>query len=352
MDRMVTSIRIGERRIGEGQPCFIIAEAGVNHNGDVHLAKKLVDAAKASGADAVKFQTWITEKLVTHDAALAEYQRRNAGGESQFEMLKKLELSQDAFRAVKAYADRIGILFLSTPDEQDSADFIDSLGVPAFKIGSGEVTNLAYLSHIARKRKPVILSTGMSSLDEVRAAVDALCAAGTSELAVLHCVSNYPAAPAECNLRAMATLSAEFDCPVGFSDHTLGFEISLAAVALGASIIEKHFTLDRGSSGPDHQASLTPDELAEMVVAIRRVEQAMGDGVKRPSVSELETRKVVQKSVVAARAIASGEVISEKDLALRRTSLGLPPSELPRLAGHRARRAIAAGQALSWEILE
>lgn len=350
---MVTSVSIGSRRIGAGEPCFVIAEAGVNHNGDPALARRLIAAAKQAGADAVKFQTWITEKLVTPEARMADYQVANTGRtESQFDMLKRLELSQAQFVDLKAECERQGILFLSTPDEQDSADFLERLGVPLFKIGSGEVTNLPYLHYVARKRRPVILSTGMSTLDEVRTAVRALEAEGLRELVLLHCVSQYPAEPADCNLRAMDTLRETFGCPVGFSDHTMSPEIPLAAVARGACVIEKHLTLDRGLPGPDHQASLEPDDFSAMVRGIRMVEAALGDGVKRPTAAELETRKVVQRSIVAGRALSAGHRLQLSDLALLRATGGLPPSELEAIAGRVLRVARSAGELIAPEHLQ
>ena len=350
---MVAAIDVAGRKVCLGQACFIIAEAGVNHNGNLDLAKRLVDSAQEAGADAVKFQTWVTEKLVTPDARMAEYQRQNIrGAESQFEMLKQLELSYDQFRQIKAYADRQGILFFSTPDEEDSADFLEQLGVHLFKIGSGEVTNSAFLGHIALKNKPIILSTGMSTLGEVEAAVRTIEVTGNQQLVLLHCVSDYPADPVDCNLRAMDTLASAFGYPVGFSDHTLGIEIAVAAVARGACVLEKHFTLDKAMPGPDHQASLETDEFAAMVRAIRAVENALGDGVKRPVPSELETKKVLQKSIVTARIIRSGERINQADVVLRRTSDGVAPSYLPVVIGRRAGRDLEANCAITLDMLQ
>ncbi|MGH7895510.1 MAG: N-acetylneuraminate synthase, partial [Candidatus Binatia bacterium] len=304
-------ITLGGRVIGHGRPAFVIAEAGVNHNGDVALAERLVDAAAEAGADAVKFQTWVTERLVAPEAPMAEYQARNTGvTESQFAMLKRLELSYDAFRRVKGYAERRGIMFLSTPDEEASADFLESLDVAAFKIGSGELTNLPYLAHLARKGRPLILSTGMGDLEEVRAAVETIRRHGDPPLVLLHCVSNYPTEPEDCNLACLATLRAAFpDVPVGFSDHTIGVAVPLAAVALGACVIEKHLTLDRALPGPDQRVSATPEALRALVDGIRAVEAARGDGIKAPRPGEVETRALVRKSLVARRAIRRGEAL-------------------------------------------
>jgi N,N'-diacetyllegionaminate synthase len=339
----MNDIKIPGRRIGSGQPVFIIAEAGVNHNGDYRLACRLIDAALDSGADAVKFQTWITEKLVLKNAVLADYQRKNLGEKkSQYEMLKSLELSFPTFRRLKAYAKRRGILFLSTPDEEESADFLEEIGVPLFKIGSGEITNLPYLKHVGRKGRPIILSTGMSTLAEVKAAVRAIEKTRNRNLVLLHCVSNYPAQPPDCNLAAMATLHAEFGYPVGFSDHTQGQSVAVAAVAMGACVLEKHLTLDNRMKGPDHRASLNPTDFASLVRAMREAESAMGDGRKQPTASELKTKKVVQKTLVTARALRAGVMLRAKDIVLRRTSGGLPRSSLPLLLGRKTRRAVPA----------
>jgi N,N'-diacetyllegionaminate synthase len=344
---MVASLNIGDCHVGRDQPCLIIAEAGVNHNGDLALARKLVDAAADAGADAVKFQTFSAERLVTPDAPQADYQRRNMGKvESQFDMLKRLELSEDAHRDLISYCQERNIVFLSTPFEAESADFLESLDVPGFKIPSGEITNLPFLSHVARKQRPIILSTGMSTLDEVREAVDCIRAAENDQLALLHCVSNYPAAPDDVNLRAMETMINTFDCLVGYSDHTEGIEIAFAAVALGACIIEKHFTLDRNLPGPDHKASLEPGELAAMVAGIRRVASALGDGVKQPTPSEAATAAVARKSIVAAHDIAVGTVLEEQMLAVRRPGSGISPSRWYDIIGCRTKVTLHAGERL------
>jgi N,N'-diacetyllegionaminate synthase len=350
--RTTQTIEIAGRRVGPGHPCFIIAEAGVNHNGEIELARRLVDASLQAGADAVKFQTWVTEKLVAPSARMAEYQKENVGGDlGQFEMLKALELSYDQFTQLKAYSDSVGAFFFSTPDEEDSADFLELLGVPLFKIGSAEVTNLPFLRHVARKGKPLILSTGMSTLAEVEAAVRTIEEAGNTQLILLHCVSNYPAQAADYNLRAMETMSAAFGYPVGLSDHTLGPQIATAAVALGACVIEKHFTLDKAMAGPDHPASADVAEFAGMVKAIRDVESAMGDGVKAPAPSELDTREVVRKSMVAKRALKAGETITEADLAFRRTSGGLDIAWLPLVIGKQIDRDLCENDLVTLDMI-
>ncbi|UCE60444.1 MAG: N-acetylneuraminate synthase [Phycisphaerales bacterium] len=350
---MTKPIHIGNREIGSESPCFIIAEAGVNHNGDLALARQLVDAAVAAGADAVKFQTWVTEKLVTPDVRLAEYQEHNlAYDATQFAMLKELELSYDQFRVLKGYADQRHIVFLSTPNEEDSVDFLSDLGVPAFKIGSGEVTNLPFLRHVGAKNIPVILSTGMATLDEVAEAVQTLEATSNRRLVLLQCVSSYPADPADCNLRAMATLGETFGYHVGFSDHTMGIEIAIAAVARGAHVLEKHLTLDRSMSGPDHRASLEPAEFGEMVWAIRNVEASLGDGAKRPTADELQTRQVVRKCIVTTRTIKAGNVLTAEDVALRRACGGLSAAELPHIVGRRSVVDLRANCTITMDMLQ
>jgi N,N'-diacetyllegionaminate synthase len=283
---------------------LIIAEAGVNHNGSIDLAVQLIDAAKASGADAVKFQTFRADRIATRSAEKANYQQRQAAdGESQFEMLQRLELDAAAHRRLFDYCRKTAIQFLSSPFDIQSIDLLDTLEVPLLKIPSGEITNLPFLERIAAKGRPVILSTGMSTLGEVEEAVQVLRAGGVSEITLLHCVTEYPAPYAEINLRAMQTLKSAFGLPVGYSDHTPGIEIAIAAVALGAEVIEKHFTLDRSLPGPDHSASLEPKEFKQMVAAIRNVESALGDGIKKPALCELPNIPVARKSVVAARAV-------------------------------------------------
>jgi len=317
---------------------YIIAEAGVNHNGRLDLALQLCDAAKAAGVDAVKFQTWKTEKIATQKAPLAEYQETNIKGESesQFEMLKKLELSYEQFIEIKKYCEKIGIQFLSTPDDEDSLEFLAGLHLPFIKISSGEVTNIPYLRQIASKHQPVILSTGMSSLAEVAMAYNTLEEYKSGEIIILHCTTNYPCPLEEVNLKAMVTLRDSFKCKVGYSDHTQGIEVPVAAVALGAEVIEKHFTLEKNMSGPDHKASLNPEELTAMVNAIRNIEKALGDGVKRPNRSELEVCKVVQKSIVACNPIKKGEILSTENLTVKRLGCGIKASYWDLLIGTEA----------------
>lgn len=306
---------------------YIIAEAGVNHNGKLDLALKLCDAAKEAGVDAVKFQTWKTENIVTASARQAAYQTENTGKEeSQYDMLKGLELSYDHFRTIQDYCKKIGIDFLSTPDEEESLEFLVSLGLPFIKVGSGEVTNIPYLRKIGCCKKTVILSTGMSNIAQVALAYDTLLQAGADGVSLLHCTTNYPCPYNEVNLKAMITLREAFKCKVGYSDHTMGTEVPVAAVAMGAEIIEKHFTLDKNMEGPDHKASLEPAELKRMVQQIRNIEVALGDGIKRPNNSEAENAKVVQKSILAKRSIKKGDILTEEILTVKRAGEGISAS--------------------------
>ena len=337
---------------GAGGRIFIVAEAGVNHNGDPALARRLVDAAAESGADAVKFQTFRVDALLTRGAPKAGYQVETTGaGESQREMLARLELATAVLAELKDRAATRGLTFFSAPFDEESADVLDRLGVALFKVPSGEITNLPLLRHLASKGRPIILSTGMSSLDEVEHAVAAIRAAGNPPLAVLHCLSAYPAPAAEVNLRAMDALGASCSCPVGFSDHTLGIEIAVAAAARGAVIIEKHLTLDKSLPGPDHRASLDPVEFAAMVRAIRAVESALGDGTKRPMPSELDTRRVARKSLVAARALRAGARLGVGDVLIKRPGTGISPADLDKAIGRPLARDIAADEVIGWEAL-
>jgi len=351
MDRVV-SFRIGERVIGGGAPCFVIAEAGVNHDGDSERARRLVEAAAAAGADAVKFQTFDAGRLATTAAPKAAYQVATTGdGESQLEMLRRLQLSNEAHRMLAEAARAAGLIFLSTPFDPPSADLLDSLDVPAFKLSSGELTNLPFLAYVAAKRRPLLVSTGMADLAEVEAAVDTIHETGARDLALLHCVSSYPAAPEDANLRAMDTLAARFQVPVGFSDHTLGLEVALAAVARGACVLEKHVTLDRTAPGPDHAASLEPAEFAALVRGVRRVEAALGHGRKEPAAAEADVARVARRSLVASRDIPEGAALTAGAVTALRPGTGLSPALLPSLLGRRARHAIAAGTLITLDML-
>jgi len=339
--------------VGAGQPAFVIAEAGVNHNGSLDLAFQLVDAAIAAGADAVKFQTFIASELTTADAAKADYQKTTTGEqESQLDMIKRLELSFDDFRKLKLYCDDQGITFLSTPFDLKSVDFLETLGMVAFKISSGDLTNDPLLRHVAAKGRPVILSTGMSDLDEVRDALAVLRAAGSDDVILLQCVTNYPAPAEDINLRAMLSMQSAFAVNVGYSDHTLGIEVALAAVALGACVIEKHFTLDKNLVGPDHRASLEADELKAMVAAIRKVEASLGSGEKVAAASEVRNAEVARRSIVAARDISAGTLITPAEIAFKRPGTGLAPRMAEQVVGKTARVDVKAGTLLTLDMLE
>lgn len=353
MDRVVGTVEIAGRKIGLGQPCFVIAEAGVNHEGQLERAKWLVEVAAEAKADAVKFQTFSAQRLASPLAPKAAYQTRSIDDhESQLDMLSRLELSPEAFRELYQSASVRNILFLSTPFDEESADFLEALGVPAFKIASGELTNLPVLKHVARKKKPMIVSTGMASLADVEEAVRAIREAGNDRIILLHCVSNYPAEPRDVNLRAMRTMAEAFGVPVGFSDHTPGLEVALAAVALGACVIEKHFTLDRYLPGPDHQVSLEPEELARLVRGIRIVEQALGDGRKEPAASEAPIAAVARRSLVAAENIPRGTVLTERLIAIKRPGTGLSPALRDQVVGRAVKQDVAAGTVLTWAMFE
>lgn len=340
---------------------FIIAEAGVNHNGDTERALALVDTAARCGADAVKFQTFSADRLVRAGAAKAAYQQQATGDGDQHAMLKALEMSEQMHHQIVARCQSAGIEFMSTPFDTEAADFLLGLGMRRIKIPSGELTNDPFLAFLAAKGVPLILSTGMATLAEIehataviaqaRAAAGHTGALGAS-LTILHCTSNYPALCSDVNLRAMQTIGAATGVPVGYSDHTLGLAVSTAAVALGAAVIEKHFTLDRALPGPDHQASLTPDELAALVRQIRDVEQALGSAVKEPTASEWPIRALVRRSVTLTRAVAAGTVLGAHDLVLLRPGDGIAPGDMARTAGRRVLRDLPAGTTLQWQDLE
>jgi N-acetylneuraminate synthase/N,N'-diacetyllegionaminate synthase len=346
------SFAIGPRQISGGAPVFVIAEAGVNHDGRLEDALALVDAAAESGADAVKFQTFDPSALASSDAPLAGYQMSRTAAESQVGMLEGLRLPDDAFDRVAERCAHRRVAFLSTPFDEGSADLLERLGVPAFKVGSGELTNLPFLRNLAARRRPLLLSTGMADLDEVGAAMDAVAQAGATEVALLHCVSSYPAPPDEANLRAMDTLREAFHVPVGFSDHSLGPDVSLAAVARGAELLERHLTLDRKRPGPDHAISLEPQELSDLVRRVRVVESALGDGRKRSQPSELETRAVARRSLVALRDLAAGDTLTVDAVGVKRPGGGLPPAALDDVVGARLRRPVRRDQQLTEADLE
>lgn len=315
---------------------FIIAEAGVNHNGSIELAKKLIDVASESGADAVKFQTFKAEKLVSKNAQKADYQKQTTNKtESQFDMIKKLELDMDTHKELIAYCKTKNIMFLSTPFDHDSIELLNNLGLEIFKIPSGEITNLPYLRYIGKLNKKVILSTGMADIGEIEDALDILISAGTKKenIIVLHANTMYPTPMEDVNLKAMVTIGNTFDIGFGYSDHTLGIEVDIAAVALGACCIEKHFTLDKTMEGPDHKASLEPDELKAMVKAIRNIELALGSSIKKPSKSEMPNMQIARKSIVAKIEIKKGDKLSEENITIKRPGNGINPMRWDEIVG-------------------
>ncbi len=346
------SVKIGSKTIGEGQPLFIIAEAGVNHNGDMSLARKLIDAAKEAGADAIKFQTFTPEELSSEIAPQAAYQIVNTGQEEpQIDMLRRLVLPHKEHQALKQYAEERGLVFLSTPFSIADSDFLETLDLVAFKIPSGELTNMPFLAHVAKKGKTILMSTGMGTLEEVKDAIKTLTENGAKDIALFHCTSMYPAPFEDLNLRAMKTIADETGLPTGYSDHSEGIAIPIATVALGAHLLEKHFTLDRNLPGPDHKASLEPGELKEMITSVRLVERALGSSEKKPTEGELDTARIARKSVVAKKDIAKGSTLAEADLYIVRPGTGIPPKRLPELIGKTASTDIPRGTALQWEMI-
>ncbi len=319
---------------------MIIAEAGVNHNGDYNIAKKMIDCAKKAGADVVKFQTGLPHNVISKYAPKADYQIRNTANsnESQLEMAQTIALKYETFYDLKLYCQNIGIEFLSTPFDLESIDYLHKIGMKKWKIPSGEITNLPYLEHIGRYKEPIILSTGMSTLCEVREALSVLHGVGAEEITLLHCTTDYPTSYSDVNLNAMLSMKKEFDVEIGYSDHTLGIAIPIMAVAMGAVIIEKHFTLSRKMAGPDHSASLEPNELKDMITAIRNVEKAFGDGEKKPQSSEIPNIAVARKSIVAKRAIEQGERFSEANITTKRPGTGLSPMRWYEVIGTVAKR--------------
>ncbi len=326
--------------IGIGQSCFVIAEAGVNHNGKLDLAKKLVDVAVDANADAVKFQTYKSENLVIEKVAVADYARKNMSRNiSQIEMVKSLELNYSDFKKIKSYCDGKDIIFLSTPHSFDAIDFLEDL-VPSYKFGSGDITNIPTLKYAAKKMKPIILGTGMSTMREVKNAISAIKSEGNKQIIALHCTTSYPCPLNEVNLKAMQKMRDELNCLVGYSDHTLGITVPIAATAMGASVIEKHFTISKKLLGPDHKASLEPDELKKMIRAVRDTEKILGSYEKKPTKSEKKIMKSVRKSIVANQDISKGSIINRNMVAIKRPGTGLNPSYEDKIIGKTAKRNI------------
>jgi len=328
---------------------FIIAEAGVNHNGDVKLAKRLIDVAKEAGADAIKFQTFQAKQLVSMNAPKSKYQLKSTSKkESQYFMLKKLELTEKEHKILADYCKEKKIMFISSPFDDQSLDLLLKLGVGIIKIPSGEVTNFPFLKTIAKAGRDIILSTGMSTLAEVKAAIQAIYKEGNRKVVLLHCVTEYPAAMEDVNLKAMLTMRDAFQVGVGYSDHTLGVEIPIAAVALGAIVIEKHLTLDKNMKGPDHRSSLEPKDFADMVKAIRNVEVAIGDGIKQPSKSEIENRNIIRKSLIAKKEILKGQVITENVIDIKRPGYGVQPKDINKVLGRTVLCDIKRDAVIEW----
>jgi N,N'-diacetyllegionaminate synthase len=350
--RPVRLVPVGPTTIGGG-PVLVIAEAGVNHNGDIELARRLVDAAASAGADAVKFQTFDPATIAIRDAPTADYQRRaGVGARDQRELLASVMLPNDAWAELQARASDHGLLFLSTPFDDRSADLLDRLGVPAFKVGSGELTNTPFIARLARRGRPLLVSTGMADMVEVATAVDVVRANGDPPLALLHCVSSYPAAPQDANLRAIETLRRAFGIPVGWSDHTSGTELAQAAAALGASLIEKHLTLDRSMLGPDHAASIEPEDFARMVASIRITEAALGNGIKGPVEAERDVAAVARRALYWRDSWPAGHEVTADDLEALRPAAGISPAQLATLLGRRTVHAVEAGVAARFDDLE
>lgn len=346
------TIKISNKPVGKGYPTFIIAEAGVNHNGKFEQAKKLVDIAVEADADAVKFQTFKSENLVSSDLENADYVKKNIGKNlTQLEMIKSLELKYEEFKELKDYCDKKGIIFLSTPHSFDAIDFLEDL-VPAYKFGSGDITNTPALKHAAKKGKPMILGTGMSTLNEVKFAIDAIKSEGNDQIIALHCTTDYPCPIKEGNLRAMITMQKELDCLVGYSDHTLGIITPIVATALGAVVIEKHFTIDKNLPGPDHKASLEPDELKRMISKIRETEEILGSYEKKPTKSEEKIMSLVRKSIVAIEEIEKGTIIDENMIAVKRPGIGVSPSQIDKIIGKKAKRTIAKDEIFQADMVE
>ncbi len=348
---MIGPVRVGERLVGPGEPCLVVAEAGVNHNGDLDTALRLIDAAVAAGADAVKFQSFIPEDLVTASAGKAAYQERFTGKGDQLAMLRALALSGEEHARLKRHCDAASIEYLCTPYDLRSTDLIHAIGVSAFKVASTDTTNVPFLRYLAAKGRPVILSTGMCGLAEVELAVETLEHAGTrkAEVILLQCTAEYPAPVTEINLRAMQTMERAFLCPTGFSDHTMGIDASTWAVAVGACLVEKHFTLSRDMEGPDHRASVEPEELALLVRRVREVEAALGNGRKSVMPCEAGNREKMRKSLVVLRDLAAGERISPADLACKRPGTGLPPHLYDRVVGRTLARDVTADSLLTMD---
>ena len=335
---------------GSNRHTFIIAEIGVNHNGSIELAKKMIKSASECGVDAVKFQTFNSEALVTENAKTAGYQEKNTNEDSQMKMLKKLELTSDDFKELQSYALKNDVIFISSPFDLKSVDLLEKLDVPFYKLGSGELTNFELINHIQKTGKPMIISTGMATLDEIRETYNYI--ENKNDLIILHCITGYPTSFEEANLNFIKTLQKEFNVPIGFSDHSPGIELPIAAVALGACVVEKNFKLDKNFEGPDHKASLNPKEFKSMVDAIRNVEVAMGDGIRKFSENEMEIKKVARKSIVLNEDISKGTVLKREMLSIKRPGTGIPPKFIDDVVGKTVINDLNHGTVMKWEYLK
>lgn len=329
---------------------FIIAEIGVNHNGSVELAKKMIKSASQCGVDAVKFQTFKSEDLVTENAKTAAYQEKNACENSQLDMLKKLELSFEDFKELKEYALKCNVMFISSPFDIESVNLLENLNVPLYKLGSGELNNFELIDYVQKMNKPLIISTGMATLDEIKETYDFI--DNKENLVILHCITGYPTSYEDANLNFIKTLQKNFDVPIGFSDHSPGIELPIAAVALGACVVEKHFTLDKNLEGPDHKASLNPIEFKDMVDAIRNVEVALGDGIRKFSDNELEIKKVARKSIILNQDVSEGTILKKEMLSIKRPGTGIAPNFINDVIGRKLTKDLTYNSILKWEYLE
>ncbi|MEE9379247.1 MAG: N-acetylneuraminate synthase [Candidatus Lokiarchaeia archaeon] len=347
-------IQINGKTIGAQAPVFLIAEAGVNHNGDLNNAKKLIDIAAKSNVDSIKFQTFITEKLITKFVPKVEYQKITTDDKENFyEMIKKYELSKDEFRILKEYSAKKGIIFLSTPFDETSVEWLEELNVPAYKIGSGDMNNFPLLKLICSKKKPILLSTGIATLNEVKESINFIKSRGIEDIVILQCTTSYPAPYKEINLNVIDTYRKEFpNMIIGFSDHSIGIEASIGAVAKGVKVIEKHFTLDKNMEGPDHKASMDPKELIKWVNAIRKIEIALGSYEKKPSKTELEIAKIARKSIISVKNLKPGDVIQAEDIIIKRPGYGIPPKEYENIIGKKVINSISKDSIIRWEDVE
>jgi N,N'-diacetyllegionaminate synthase len=349
---MVREIEIGKHKIGPGHRCFIIAEAGVNHNGDLDLALKLVDIAAAAGADAVKFQLFLAEEQVSKNAKTVGYQLKHTASKTMLEMVKLYDLSWESHRQIFKHCKEVGIIYMASCFDKNAVDFLIDLGGDCIKVGSGEITNFPLLAYMASTKRPILLSTGMSEFSDIAMAVEHIRVNGEAPLALFQCVSSYPADPASINLRTMQTMAIAFGVPVGFSDHTIGSSVASAAIAIGASLIEKHFTLDKSLPGPDHAMSLDPNELNKFVSDVRNAEVALGDGVKRLHPDEKENQVATRRSLVSVREIKSGEQLDDTNVTLKRPATGIDPRLWDSVRGRKVKVDIPFDVPITWEMLD